>query len=101
MRQSAKSTSSPVEAPVGAPAPNGAVLSVLADYLSEHELAKQLGVGLRTLRRWRALRQSPPYVVVARQLYFRRSAVEDWLRKRERDFEAPTSSKARHVGSHR
>jgi hypothetical protein len=41
------------------------------------------------MRRYRALRQSPPYVMIGRRVYYRRGAVEDWLRKRERDFDEP------------
>jgi hypothetical protein len=65
--------------------------NLLADYLTEHQLAAELGVGLRSLRRWRALRRSPPYVVIARQVYFRRDAVAEWLRNREQGFDQPKS----------
>ena len=92
--QQAKSTATipaepeEAEAPANVPSPNG-TSHVLADHLTEQELAADLDVGVRTVRRWRALRQSPPYVVIARRVYYRRGAVEEWLRKRERGFEEP------------
>lgn len=76
------------EAPVSGPAPNGAS-HVLVDHIPEEQLAEEWHVGLRTMRRYRALRQSPPYVKIGRQVYYRRGAVEDWLRKREHSFEEP------------
>lgn len=85
----AKSTAEPeADATASAAAPNGAA-HILADHLTEQEFADDLEVGLRTVRRWRALRQSPPYVVIARRVYYRRAAVEEWLRNRERGFEEP------------
>jgi hypothetical protein len=78
----------------GAPMRNGAP-HILTDYFTEEALAAELGVGLRTLRRWRALQRSPPYVVIGRQLYFRRDAVADWMRRRERDFDQESAGRAR------
>lgn len=56
---------------------------LLQGYLSEDEYARQRGVSLRTCQRDRALRQSPPYVVIGRQVYYRLEAVREWLIKRE------------------
>lgn len=103
MMRQAKSTATipadegEAEATANAPAPNGAS-HVLADHISEEELADELHVGLRTMRRWRAMRQSPPYVVIARRVYFRRGAVEEWLRNRERGFEEPKRRARRSPG---
>ncbi len=57
--------------------------SVLEGFLSEAEYARQRGVSVRTCQRDRALRQSPPYVVMGRQVYYRIEAVRDWLVSRE------------------
>jgi hypothetical protein len=62
----------------------GSVPELLQGYLSEEEYAKQRGVTLRTCQRDRALRQSPPYVIIGRQVYYRLEAVREWLVKRER-----------------
>jgi hypothetical protein len=83
MAQQLKSTT---EAATSAPAPNGTE-TVLSNYLTEEALAAQLGVAPRTLRRWRKRRQSPPYLVISRQVYYRHGAVEEWLRRREHDFD--------------
>ncbi len=59
-------------------------MSVLDGFLSEKEYARQRGVTIRTCQRDRALRQSPPYVVIGRRVYYRIEAVRDWLLKLER-----------------
>jgi len=41
------------------------------------------GVSLRTCQRDRQLRQSPPFVVIGRRVYYRIEAVRDWLLARE------------------
>ena len=35
-------------------------MSLMIDYVAEHELAQELGFHVRTLARWRALREGPP-----------------------------------------
>jgi hypothetical protein len=55
----------------------------LAGFLTEAEYAARRGVSLRTCQRDRQLRQSPPYVVIGRQVYYRVEAVRDWLIARE------------------
>ncbi len=98
--QQAKSTAIPAEAepeiaaPASAPAPNGAS-HVLADHIPEEQLAEEWDVALRTMRRYRALRQSPPYVMIGRKVYYRRGAIEEWLRNRERGFDEPKNSRRR------
>ncbi len=56
---------------------------VLGDYLSEQELASQLDVSLRTVRRWHSLREGPPRTTIGKAIYYRRDAVSDWLRSNE------------------
>jgi hypothetical protein len=56
---------------------------VLADYVGEDELARQLKKSLRTLQRERRALRGPPYVLIGRFIYYKRSSVRDWLDQRE------------------
>ena len=68
-------------------AERGATVAPPADFLegfiSEKNYAARRGVSLRTCQRDRQLRQSPPFVVVGRRVYYRIEAVRDWLLARE------------------
>ena len=64
--------------------PNGDT-GLLAEYLTEDELAAELEISTRTLVRWRRLREAPPVTRVGRRILFRRSAVRDWLAARQRE----------------
>jgi len=55
----------------------------LDGFISEEEYAARRGVSLRTCQRDRQLRQSPPFVVIGRRVYYRIEAVRDWLLARE------------------
>jgi hypothetical protein len=57
---------------------------LLAGYIGEIELAKQLGVGLRTLREWRTKGVGPPITYIGRRPHFKISSVTAWLDSRER-----------------
>ena len=59
-------------------------MNLLEDYLSENELAKQLKKTPRTLQRWRRNRIGPPHTPMGRDIYYRREAVLEWLRARQR-----------------
>ena len=63
--------------------------SFLSDYVGEIELAKRLGIGLRTLRQWRQEGVSPPITRLGRKLYFNIESVEAWLKSRERPMPRP------------
>ncbi len=56
---------------------------LLLGYLTEAEYARQRGVSIRTTQRDRAMRQSPPHVVIGRQVYYRIEAAREWLLARE------------------
>jgi DNA-binding transcriptional MerR regulator len=57
---------------------------LLEQYLTEDEMAAELGVTTRTLRAWRRDRRGPPVSLVGRTpMYFKPSAVA-WLRSREK-----------------
>lgn len=51
--------------------------------LVPEQLAKVLGVTLRTLQRWEHLRIGPPRVVIQRQVFYREQSVRQWLEQRE------------------
>jgi predicted DNA-binding transcriptional regulator AlpA len=52
-------------------------------YMKPTEVASQLGVSLRTLSRWQALRVGPPRAKVGRTVLYRIAAVEAWLSQNE------------------
>lgn len=51
--------------------------------LKPSEVADMLGISLRTLNRWHALRVGPSRVKVGRTILYRNSAVEAWLTANE------------------
>lgn len=53
--------------------------SILDDYISQADLAEQLGKCVRTLKRWHSLRQGPKPVRIGKGLYYHRQDVHDWL----------------------
>ena len=61
--------------------------SILAGYLTPEQLAAELGVCERTLTRWHVARVGPPRLTIGRRLLYRRIAVEEWLRRREKCFD--------------
>jgi hypothetical protein len=56
----------------------------LEGFVSEEDYAARRGVSIRTCQRDRQLRQSPPYVVMGRRVYYRVEAIRNWLLARER-----------------
>lgn len=56
---------------------------VLDGYLSRTEVAAALGVSVDTLTRWGTQRVGPASVMIGRKRYYRRAAIEEWLRSRE------------------
>jgi len=53
------------------------------DFFSEDQLCKELGLTQRTLRRWHQLRVGPPRTRVGRRIFYRKTAVVQWLVNRE------------------
>jgi Helix-turn-helix domain len=54
------------------------------ELLTEDEARAEVGVKcIRTLRRWRNLRQAPPHLRIGRKVYYRRGALQQWLLARE------------------
>jgi len=52
-------------------------------HMTPGEVARLLGVSLRTLSRWHAQRVGPPRCKVGRTVLYRKEAVEAWLTKNE------------------
>ena len=57
--------------------------SLLGGWISRADLAQQLQVTEGTLRRWEAQRWGPPCIRAGRKIYYRRSAVLEWMEERE------------------
>ena len=57
--------------------------TLLDGLLTEDETARELGRCRRTLKRWRVLREGPPFIPIGRQIFYRREAVRAWLLSRE------------------
>ena len=56
---------------------------VMTDYFSEEKAASDLGVTVATLRNWAAKRQGPVRTKVARRVYYRKDAMQQWLLAQE------------------
>lgn len=57
--------------------------SLLDDYLTETEAATELHVCLRTLIRWRDLKQGPTHTKIGRRVYYKIETVAAWIASRE------------------
>ena len=66
-----------------ASAPDGARRVVLAEYLSEVETGAELNTALRTLRDWRQKGEGPPYLKIARRVWYPRAGLAAWLKANE------------------
>jgi hypothetical protein len=51
-------------------------------YTAEAKAARELNVGVRTLRKWRQLRVGPPWVEIGRQIYYPDEARMTWIKSR-------------------
>lgn len=60
----------------GSESPSGGLLD---EWLTQPELAAELGVSTVTLRRW-----GIPSLRLGNRMFYRRDAVRDWLRSQER-----------------
>lgn len=52
-------------------------------YTPEAEIAEELNVSVRTLRKWRQLRVGPPWTEVGRQIHYSDESRAAWLKSRE------------------
>jgi hypothetical protein len=51
-------------------------------YTAEAELAEQLDVGLRTLRKWRQVGQGPAYTHIGRRVFYPEESCTAWIKSR-------------------
>lgn len=70
--------------------------TLLTGWISRLDLALELGLSVDTLRRWEAQREGPPCVRAGRKVYYRRTAIEDWLAEQEQ-----TAPRRRRAGGRR
>ena len=61
----------------------GTSAPLLSGWISRSDLAQELEVTEGTLRRWAAERWGPPCIRAGRKVFYRRSAVVDWLEDQE------------------
>ena len=57
---------------------------LLKDYMPRPELAAEIGFCEKTLIRWEMDGKGPPVTRIGRQVLYRKSSVEKWLRDQER-----------------
>ena len=55
--------------------------TILSEYLSKAEAAKQLGKQPRTLDRWHTERRGPKRYKIGRTVYYKRSDLLEWLER--------------------
>lgn len=53
--------------------------ALLDGYISIAITAEELGVHVRTLKRWKARRYGPPSISVGQRIYYRRAEITAWL----------------------
>jgi predicted DNA-binding transcriptional regulator AlpA len=75
--------STPNVAPREVPASN----RLAEDFCTEDQLCELLDITPRTLHRWNVIKKAPPRIKAGRTILYRRSAVAEWLQKREQHFE--------------
>lgn len=56
---------------------------ILSGFVTPSLLASQLGISVRTLARWHAMRIGPPRCSVGRLILYRADGVSQWLAERE------------------
>ena len=59
------------------------VPDLLADWISREQLARALDLTTDTLSRWAARRQGPPCTRIGRKTFYRRAAIQEWIRAQE------------------
>ena len=63
------------------------------ELLSSEDAAAVLGISLRTLRRWRQMREGPPWVSIGRRIVYRVQAVRTWLTEKEAESRRPSDAR--------
>ena len=57
----------------------------IEDYMTKAEFCSALRINPRTAERWHLRRIGPPRVRVIKKIYYKRSAVADWLERQTED----------------
>jgi hypothetical protein len=57
--------------------------AILADYMTRNELAAEIGVCWRTIKRWCDRGDGPPITRIGMRPLYKRSSVVAWLASRE------------------
>lgn len=65
------------------PDPQEKPRTLLVGWISRIDLALEFDLSVDTLRRWEAQRTGPPCIRAGRKVYYRRTAVEQWLEEQE------------------
>lgn len=65
---------------------------ILDRYLSQDELATELGVTVATLLNWRRDGKAPPHTRIGQRVVYARDSVEQWLRDQEQRGTGKTNS---------
>jgi hypothetical protein len=52
-------------------------------YIPEAAMAEQLGLAVRTLRKWRQQGHGPAYTKFGKQIHYRDTSRDAWLRRQE------------------
>ncbi len=59
------------------------IAHVPGGYIPEAEIAAELNVSPRTLRKWRAQGKGPPFIKIGRNVFYRDASRDAWLRRQE------------------
>ena len=54
----------------------------LTTLLNEHDVARITGLSVQTVRRWRLLRQGPPFIKLGAAVRYKPEAISVWLESR-------------------
>ncbi len=65
-----------------APERQGVAMGILDEYATREDLAKELGIGIRTLARYDAMREGPPRLMLAGRVLYHRPGAREWLKAR-------------------
>jgi hypothetical protein len=68
--------------------------NILKDYISQTDLAAQLGKSVKTLVRWELDGKGPPVTRIGREVFYSIPSFEKWLKAQERAAGSSTSANA-------
>lgn len=68
------------------------------EWIGVNDLARELGLPVRTIYAWRAKRQGPRAATFGKHLRFRRSDVDSWI-ERQMDDKQPTDDDREQVSA--